>query len=219
MKDYVDNVSKKESDEQFMVDKNATASLKSMLEGTDFEIVQSEGQFTFIHLYGCHDTSISVQERINVTFDLIYYYLGQMKVLGIYEDSTIIITGDHAAALSDSKMIGSANSKDDGTRVTAMLFKKSGNSGTPLATSSAQVSQDDLWNTIFESEGLIDEKDGESFFDIPEGEDRARRYIFEMYKNSKNNDLKHNRLYEYKIVGNANLSESWEMVKETDIIK
>ena len=142
-----------------------------------------------------------------------------MKELGIYEDATIIITGDHAAALSDSKMIGSANSKDDGTRVTAMLFKKSGDAGTALATSSAQISQDELWNTIFESEGLLEEKDGESFFDIPEGENRERRYIFEMYKNSKNNDLKYNRLYEYRITGNANDAKNWEIVSETDVIK
>ena len=97
-----------------------------------------------------------------------------------------------------------------------MLFKKSGDAGTALATSSAQISQDELWNTIFESEGLLEEKNGESFFEIPEGVDRERRYVFEMYKNSKNNDLKYNRVYEYKIVGNANLSESWEIVKETD---
>jgi hypothetical protein len=219
MKDYVDNVSRREGEDQFMVDKNATADLKSRLESTDFETVQSKGQFTFIHLYGCHDTSLKVNERINVTFDLIYYYLDQMKELGIYEDATIIITGDHAAALSDSKMIGSANSKDDGTRVTAMLFKKSGDAGTALATSSAQISQDELWNTIFESEGLLEEKNGESFFDIPEGENRERRYIFEMYKNSKNNDLKYNRLYEYRITGNANDAKNWEIVSETDVIK
>ena len=142
-----------------------------------------------------------------------------MKAEGVYKDATIIITGDHASALSDSKMIGSAYSKDDGTRVTAMLFKKSGDEGTPLATSAAQISQDELWNTIFESEGLLDEKNGDSFFDIPEGENRERRYIFEMFKNSKNNDLEYNRVYEYKIIGNANLSESWEIVKETDVIK
>ena len=205
--------------EMFSVDEKSTAELKSRLEKTGLAEVESEGQFTFIHLYGCHDISKSSNENIANTFELIYYYIDQMKALGIYEDATIIITGDHAAALSDSKMIGSANSSDDGTRVTAMLFKKSGDAGTPLATSTSQVSQDELWNTIFESEGMLDEKSGESFFDIPEGEDRERRYYFEMYKNSKNNDLEYNKVYEYKIVGNANESESWELVKETYIKK
>ena len=205
--------------EMFMVNETSTEELKTRLESSDMGTVESYGQFTFIHLYGCHDTKKSSNENIKNTFSLIYYYLDQMKAMGIYDDATIVITGDHAAALSDSKMIGSANKNDDGTRVTAMFFKKSGDSGTPLAESSAQISQDELWSTIFESEGLGSLKSGESFFDIPEGEDRERRYIFEMYKNSKNNDLKYNRLYEYKITGNANEGESWEIVKETDVIK
>ena len=205
--------------EMFMVDDSSTEKLKALLASTEMCSVESEGQFTFIHLYGCHDTNKSSVENIRNTFEFIYYYLDQMKAMGLYEDATIIIAGDHAAPISDSKMIGSASKNDDGTRVTAMLFKKSGDFGTPLAESSAQISQDELWNTIFESEGLDSEKSGDSFFDIPEGEDRERRYIFEMYKNSKNNDLKYNRLYEYKITGNANDGENWEIVKETDIIK
>lgn len=210
---------KSNDSEMFMVNESSTEDLKGRLESDKMCSVETKGQFTFIHLYGCHDTKKSSNENIRNTFDLIYYYLDQMKEMGLYEDATIIITGDHAAALSDSKMIGSASKNDDGTRVTAMLFKKSGDSGTPLAESSAQISQDELWNTIFESEGLNSEKNGDSFFDISEGEDRERRYIFEMYKNSKNNDLKYNRLYEYKITGNANLGENWEIVKETDVIK
>ena len=205
--------------EMFMVDENATEDLQARLEDTEFVKVDSEGQFTFIHLYGCHDTKQSSSENINETFDLIYYYIDQMKAMGIYDSSTIIITGDHAAALSDSKMIGAASSRDDGTRVTAMLFKKSGESGTALKTSSAQISQDELWNTIFESEGMTSAKTGDSFYEIPEGVDRERRYIFEMYKNSKNNDLKYNRVYEYKITGTAHDGANWEIVKETDIIK
>ena len=49
--------------------------------------------------------------------------------------------------------------------------------------------------------------------------DRERRYIFEMYKNSKNNDLKYNRVYEYSIIGTAHDGENWKIVKETDIVK
>lgn len=205
--------------EMFMVDENATDDLKNRLEETEFVKIEGKGQFTFIHLYGCHNTKQSSSENLNQTFDLIYYYIDQMKAMGIYDDATIVITGDHAAALSDSKMIGAANSKDDGTRVTAMLFKKSGESGTELKTSSAQISQDELWNTIFESEGLTSAKMGNSFYDIPEGVDQERRYIFEMYKNSKNNDLKYNRVYEYKITGTAHDGDNWVIVKETDIIK
>lgn len=209
--------------EMYLVDETSTADLKERLTATEFTKISGKGQFTFIHLFGCHaaysNTSSKIVPSLEESFDLIYYYIDQMKAMGIYDDATIIITGDHSAALSDSKMIGEANSSDDGTRVTAMLFKKSGDSGTALKTSTSQISQDDLWNTIFESEGLLDEKKGESFFEIPEGENRVRRYFFEMYKNSKNNDLEYNRVYEYEIVGNANDGENWKIVAETDIVK
>lgn len=208
----------KESDE-FVVDETGTSLLYDHLKSNKLSTVKGEGRFTFIHLYGCHDTTKTSVENVQNTFELIYYYIEQMKELGVYENATIIITGDHAAALSDSKLIGEANGNDDGTRVTAMLFKKSGDAGTELKTSSAQISQDELWATIFESEGLDSEKKGRSFFDIPEGEQRERRYLFEMYKNPKNNDLEYNRLIEYKITGTANDGDNWEIVKQTDIIK
>ena len=204
-------------DEMFAVNSKATADLLQRLEESGMQTEEGEGRFTFIHLYGCHNTSKTSTQNIEHTFSLIYYYIDQMKALGVYEDATIIITGDHAAALDDYKVLGEASERDDGTRVTAMLFKRSGDSGTPLATSTAQISQDELWATIWESEGLVAEKRGESFFDIPEGVDRERRYIFEVYRSSKKNGLKYNRLYEYKIIGNANDGDSWSVVRETDI--
>ena len=206
-------------DELFAVNSKATENLLQRLEESGMETVDGEGRFTFIHLYGCHNMSKTSTQNIEHTFSLIYYYIDQMKALGVYEDATIIITGDHAAAIDDYKVIGDANDQDDGTRVTAMLFKRSGDYGTPLATSTAQISQDELWATIWESEGLTEEKRGESFFDVPEGVDRKRRYIFEVYRSSKKNGFKYNRLYEYEIIGNANEGDSWNVTRETDIIK
>ncbi len=206
-------------DDIFMVDEESTALLYERLQERELSTVAGEGRFTFIHLFGCHDTTKTNKENVRGTFELIYSYIEEMKELGVYEDATIVITGDHSAALSDSKLIGEASSRDDGTRVTAMLFKRSGDAGTPLVTSTAQISQDELWATIYESEGLLDAKDGDSFFDIPEGEDRERRYFFEMYKNSKNNDLEYNQLIEYKIIGTANDGDNWSIVSRTDIIK
>ncbi len=205
-------------DEMFAVNSKSTSALLDRLEESGMHTVEGDGRFTFIHLYGCHDISKTSKQNIELTFSFIYYYIDQMKALGVYEDATIIITGDHAAALDDYQVLGEAGENDDGTRVTAMFFKRSGDSGAPLATSTSQISQDELWATIWESEGLAQEKRGESFFDVPEGIDRERRYIFEQYRSSKKNGLKYNRLYEYKIVGNANDGESWSIASETDII-
>lgn len=212
MSEYVSNTGYVSLSEEFLVGADATVDLLERIKSQDFYTVDTPGQFTFIHLYGCHNTDKTSNENIEDTFEIIYYYIEQMKALGVYDDATIVITGDHAAALSDSKYIGKASSSDDGTRVTTMLFKRSGDSGTALVRSEAQVSQDELWATIFESEGMLSEKKGESFFDIPEGEERERRYLFYMYKNTKNNNLAYSQVIEYKITGTANDPENWEMI-------
>ena len=167
-----------------------------------------------------------------------------MKALGLYEDATIVITGDHAWSVNDYLLIGEElwadkgdevetgeasdneeetvspeenlpendpddDSDDRGVRLTAMFFKKSGVSGEPIKTSTAQVSQDELWNTILESEGLEELKKGLSFFDIPEGEDRERRYILQIDAKPEINELEEDQLVIYKIVGSGLVPENW----------
>ena len=198
----------------------------------DFIKNSSEGQFSFIHIYGCHtpvkynldweeasdkeknDTTMALKQSLTI----IYEYIEQMKKLGVYEDATIVITGDHPAALSDTKLIGEASKSDNGTRVTAMLFKRSGEFGTELKTSTAQISQDELWNTIYESEGLTKLKTGESFFDIKEGEQRVRRYLFERSVTLEDKS-RADEIVEYKITGTARDRANWEIEKVTVIGK
>ena len=184
--------------------------------------VRSYGQFSFIHLYGCHtpvkynldwetandkeknDTTMALKQSLTI----IYEYIEGMKRLGLYEDATIVITGDHPAAISDTKLIGQTGySSDNGTRVTAMLFKRSGESEGELKTSTAQISQDELWNTIYESEGLTSLKSGNSFFDISEGENRVRRYLFEMSVTLEDKS-RADEIVEYKITGSARKAEN-----------
>ena len=204
----------------------------SYLQDSTFSTVSGENRFFFIHLDGCHtpnkygatweeatdkekyDTNLALKQN----FDIIYQYIDQMKALGVYEDATIIITGDHPAAVSDTLLIGeTGSSSDTGTRVTAMLFKKSGDAGTALTTSTAQISQDELWATILESEGIG--SDELSFFDVKEGEDRERRYLFEQSAKKEKNGLDSDRIVEYKITGSGNDPANWKVFKETDIGK
>lgn len=214
-----------------------TSDLKELYEyvsDTEFTVKNSYGSFAFIHLDGCHtpitygdgwgeatdkeknDTNLALKQN----FSIINKYLDEMKRLGVYEDATIIITGDHPAAISDTKLIGQTGySSDTGTRVTAMFVKKSGSADSPLQTSSAQVSQDELWATVFESEGLKSLKSNDSFFDISEDEDRERRYIFEQSKSSTKNDLTEDRLVIYKISGTAWDPDNWEISQFVNVGK
>ena len=194
------------------------------ITGNDFVKVESKGQFSFIHIYGCHtpikynlnweeandkeknDTTMALKQSLIIIDE----YISEMKRLGVCDDATIVITGDHPAALSDTKLIGQASKSDNGTRVTAMLFKRSGESGSAMKTSTAQISQDELWATIYESEGLTSLKSGDSFFDIPEGVDRERRYLFELSVTLEDKS-RADEIVTYKIVGTARNRENWSI--------
>ena len=249
----------KDGDDEVLPYDSDLKTVKDYVSNIEFESVDGIGRFTFIHLDGCH-TPIKYDEEwnekwnddtdlaIKLNFEIIFAYIDQMKELGVYEDATIVITGDHAWSVNDYLLIGeelwedegegkgdeveTGEASDDeeetdapeenlpegdpedepndrGVRLTAMFFKKSGDSGEPIKTSTAQVSQEELWNTILESEGLLDLKNGLSFFDIPEGEDRERRYILQIDAKPEVNELEEDMLVIYKIVGSALDPENW----------
>ncbi len=171
-------------------------------------------KFTFIHLAGCH-TSCFFDEECNPTdphgsqkiglkgsFYLINEYLNQMKNLGIYKSSTIIITGDHSAAHSDSDDVFNP-------RVTALFVKEKGKDSSPLEYSSAPVSHENLFATVIKSEKIETNKDyGLAFSEISENSSDEREYYFE--KNVfVNGTWKHDELVVYKVVGNANEFSNW----------
>ena len=92
----------------------------------------------------------------------------------------------------------------DGPRLTALFVKKSGDGGdTPLKISAAQVSHEDIWGTIVKSEGIAADY-GDSVFDIAEGENRERRYVWQTYMASSLDQ------YVYRITGAAKDFSNWE---------
>jgi len=184
--------------------------------------LQSENKnFTFLHINGCHmpnsyyeDFSPVLSDRdkwdeklsMRVSFKLVNYYLDEMKRLGVYDDATIIITGDHAAAMSDTKDL-------EGSRVTTLLVKKKGESGTPLAVNHAPVEQGQLRATIFASEGIVPQHDyGKSIFEVQEGDDVKRYYHFQ--KTVMNGD---DELVIYEVVGDAKDFSNWTVVDRINV--
>ncbi|MBQ7364981.1 MAG: sulfatase-like hydrolase/transferase [Clostridia bacterium] len=184
--------------------------------------LQSENKnFTFLHINGCHmpnsyyedftpvlSTSDKWDEKLamRVSFKLVNYYLDEMKRLGVYEDATIIITGDHAAAMSDTKDL-------EGSRVTTLLVKKKGESDTPLAVNHAPVEQAQLRATIFASEGITPENDyGKSIFEIEEGADVKRYYHFQKSVSGGDDEL-----VVYEVVGDATDFSNWTIVDRINV--
>lgn len=189
----------------------------------DFSAVE-ENVFTFLHFTGCHSVpydenweATDPEEALDITisvknsFKIIGRYLDEMKRAGVYDDATIIITGDHAAAISDVKNIEDTYVK---TRVTALFVKPAGAPDEPMKYSSAQVSQENLWATIVKSAGIETDADyGRSVFEVPEGEEATRRYIW--HKSAAGGYIE----VLYEIVGSARDPQNWHLVSETDMKK
>ena len=185
----------------------------------DFELSEDGGRFSFINVAGCHmpskydsewnELSEKSRDAVNVmtqSFKIINRYISEMKRLGVYEDATIIITGDHAAAMTDKKPLG-------GARVTAMLVKPSGVGEGELLTSSAPTCHDDIWQTIFDSEGLepLNQK-GITMIGADENAPRERRYMFHLIIDGDNADE-----LEYTVTGDAKDFDNWKIVNMRDI--
>lgn len=190
-----------------------SADLKDVYQSVNGNIkVIDQKLFSFIHVEGCHGVSYddewnnaSAIERKDVmyslknSFKIIGVYLDAMKKSGVYKDATIAITGDHAAPVDDSAKLSKVS-------LTALYFKPAGVSDAGLKRSTAQVSHDNLWPTIFASENI--NKDGleRSLFEIGETENVLRSHIWHTYMTP---------MYEhiYQIKGAGADFKNWENIQ------
>lgn len=214
--DYVEFKSD-DGQDKYVTDNNVV--YKQVTE-TDFTLSDEYGRLNFIHIEGCHapseydenfvklDESVyNVDIGIKQSFKIINRYLLEMKRLGVYENSTVIITGDHANAERDKTPV-------EGARVTTLLVKESGKSAGEIAVNNAQACQYDLWATVFSSEGLKPphENKGTAVFLLDENAERERKYVFHRYIDKDNAEE-----LVYKIRGNANEFSNWELVSSKNI--
>ncbi len=169
-----------------------------------------EKQFSFIHVDGCH--SVLYDEEWNTlkltdnkdimlsvknSFAIINVYLEQLKKAGVYDDATIIITGDHATPINDRTELPQQS-------LTALYFKPSGSSSDNLKFSSAPVSHDDIWNTIFSSEKIERNNSNKTLFEYSVNDNREREYFWHTYVSPM-------REYVYQINGSGKDFNNWKI--------
>ena len=197
--------------EQYAMD---DAETYRMFRETGLSVQNQKNTFSFLHLNGCHspytmDENGNAIESNNYAhaaipatigcFRLIYDYIAQLKQHGVYENATIIITGDHASAMDDTVDI-------EGARVTALFVKEKGQAGTPLAYSSAPVCQENLRAEIIKSAGIHTSNEyGLAFSDIAENSDLVRKYYFEKSNGDKD------EIVIYHVVGDAKDFSNWTL--------
>ena len=195
-----------------------TKNVYQMASGEDFTLMEdTDKNFSFIHVEGCHDVTYnqnmekpSEEEKddyavaVRASFRIIDRYLQEMKRLGVYDDATIIITGDHSAPHHNAREVREV-------RLTALFVKPAGSGDEPLKRSSAQVSHEDFWATIFRSEGMAfdAEKYGTPVFEVPETETRTRIHRWQSYQSSNGGNLDE---WIYEITGAGNDFSNWKEV-------
>lgn len=178
--------------------------------------------YSFIHLSGCHgveydenwehvrggDISISLKN----SFKIIDEYIKQFKKAGVYDNSTIIITGDHSSPYNDYSSINEP-------RITGLFVKPSKASGINVQGSSdngynvcnAPVSHANLWASIFQSEGLtVDAEFGSSIFDIASNPSEYDNVVRKCYWQVDTLTSTSYTDYQYTITGSGKNLKNWK---------
>ncbi len=187
-----------------------------------FTFRPSDKGFSFIHIAGCHlpnrynadfePATSSDRYRAVVgmkqSFRIISEYIKEMKRMGVYEDATVIITGDHCSIGSDGK-------DPYYPHITSLFAKPAGVSEGAITMTNAQVTSQEIFSTVLHAVGAASaEAYGPTLFEVPEGVDRPRRYLFQR---KLSNGTYEN--VEYRIEGYGHDLNNWQIVSRTDLEK
>lgn len=177
---------------------------------------RSQNSFKLYHLDGAHPpcylnrngeympTQTNEYEQTIGCLHLMKGILVRMQELGIYENSTIILTADHGDA---SKLW---NNDFHGMQI-ALFYKPAGSNDAPLVWSEAQVGTVNIPATIANAVGADATQFGIALDDV--GTEDHERVFYRVYANES---LKYVEQYvdTYTILGNARDFSNWTL-KET----
>lgn len=183
-----------------------------LLKDGGLTVGEKPGSFRFYHLHGAHRPydmdayalpaagASDYYTQAKGSLYIVYEYLDQMKTLGTYDDATIVLTADHGISDAQTELAYTSNP--------LIMVKPSGVTDQErMAVSAAPVEQADIQATICASLNLTyAPPQGKNAFDIPEGEDRKRYYLFTTFADGSRED----RLIEYEIEGNALELSNWK---------
>lgn len=183
----------------------------------------TEKSFRMYHLYGSHSPCTLTEDGTPSTegettpeiqtkgvFNKLYEAFARMEELGIYENSTIIITADHGCTWDDTKPVQRAT--------TIGLFLKPAGKGMDdsLKYSHAQVSVQNIPATIIKAVGGDATPYGRALYEIGEDEDVKRTY-FKTLSGSIKGKWTEFRVLIYEVIGDANDFSNWKEVSTKDM--
>lgn len=147
--------------------------LYERLRSIGISLISERNMFVFYHMTGSHrgGRRIRINEFANIDSEatrnqqtagalwIVNEYMDQMRELGIYDRSNIIIMADHGRALTSSA---------------SFMIKRAGTQQDAMLISNAPISHEDFWPTLVEIMNLETKDFGYSVFDIQEDEIRIR---------------------------------------------
>lgn len=196
------------------------AKLYKNLKSSGLHYTNSDKNYTFIYLHGTHSPytldadaqrveSSTSKEQTMGSFKIIADYIDQMKKLGVYDNSTIVITGDHGYPYTDVDPL--LECTDTGTK-TAVFVKPKSSKTSGLSVSHAPASVADIIPTIVKDTCMKTSTDyGESLFDI--AQDSTRERIYYHSRLTGNSKL---ILDKYTITGDAANIKNWKLEESRD---
>lgn len=181
---------------------------------------RKENNFKLYHFDGPHapytlnsdgtrnDGETSRVEQLMGCMNILYNAFDRMKELGIYDDATIIITGDHGMHQGDTQPVLEPT-------LTGIFYKPANSSGDGIVkVSHAQVSTANIPATILKAAGADYSLYGKALDDIGEDETVTRYYYKSACESGSSNEIK---VYVYEVIGDANDFNSWHLIRTDDI--
>lgn len=172
-----------------------------MLTKNGLSISEKDGCFRFYHLASAHANLSNPYPCAIRSFEIVYDYLDKMREMGIYENSTIIITTDHGYSGG-----GETLDMPHRTAVPIMFVKPAGVADGELLVSDAPVSHTEFIPTILDGFSLEYGEYGSTLYDISETEDRERFYYYTALYTDEEGEIE---LREYKVDGDARKEENY----------
>ena len=179
--------------------------------------------FSFFHLSGCHtnderivglydpSADIDVYSTARGDFEILFRYFDELKRLGAYDDTTIIVMGDHGRPARELNLM---HMKLQRQLATAVLVKPAGSKGTKLATDSdSPLSIDYISPSILEYAGADRSDLGYSINDIVSGHLSPPRYFQSYFFEGYGRMTEKSR---YRINGDVHDFSNWEIVSSDE---
>lgn len=212
-----------ESDEIVPSATGVTSDLKfwSYLKEHGVKIVPDGKYYNFIHLNGIHEVderiadiygyegNCETPEAFRGDMEIILEYLRQLKKNGVYDNTTVVILGDHGRGIQ----VASDYSIDlTEPLITGLMIKPAGAPDEPMKTDSlTEMSNDFLTPSLLEYAGIDHSDRGYSYNDIIDKKLHPDRFL-QMFLYLSDRTIEYRDLY--KVTGNARNFDNWERQPE-----